>query len=122
MLCKLHTIPDTLHSLDEQHFCYSTSIHCRCWCCNPYSLHTLELVVISNPQRAILQRQTWWRWVERQGLAVTVGLDGPFLGPRHTLLRLDLLSVGAAVRLLRWWGKVGINSGSHAGEQRGGTG
>lgn len=38
------------------------------------------------------------------------------LGPHvcQTLLRFTLLSTGGAARLLRWWGNVGISSGSQA--------
>lgn len=36
----------------------------------------------------------------------------------HTLLRLELLSAAGAARLLRWWGKVGISSGSQAAGKR----
>lgn len=37
---------------------------------------------------------------------------------RHTLLRFEWLSAGGAARLLRWWGKVGISSGSQAAQRR----
>lgn len=40
--------------------------------------------------------------------------------PHHTLLRFEWLSAreaAAAARLLRWWGKVGISSGSHAAQK-----
>lgn len=36
----------------------------------------------------------------------------------HTLLRLEPPSAGAAARLLRWWGKVGMRSGSQAAERQ----
>lgn len=36
---------------------------------------------------------------------------------RHTLLRFEWLSAGGAARLLRWWGKVGISSGSQAAQR-----
>lgn len=35
----------------------------------------------------------------------------------HTLLLFEWLSAGGAARLLRWWGNVGISSGSQAGKR-----
>lgn len=42
----------------------------------------------------------------------------PVQSPSQTLLRLEKLSAGGAALLFRWWGNVGISSGSQAERKR----